>query len=123
MGDHALAFAPGGDRRDIVFDNDRMYLAASSSAAAGEPSMADRATITGVPAEDIRQAARMYAQANRAAFYWGMGISQSVHGTDNALLKRDLEEDGIPVMEPERGQPVTIPDEQIPVTLYVSVWG
>jgi hypothetical protein len=29
-----IAFAPGGDRRDIVFDNDRMYLAASSSAAA-----------------------------------------------------------------------------------------
>ena len=41
--------------------------------------------ISGVPAEDIRQAARMYARANSAAIYWGMGISQSVHGTDNAL--------------------------------------
>ena len=41
--------------------------------------------ITGVPAEDIRTAARMYAQAKAAAVYWGMGISQSVHGTDNAL--------------------------------------
>ncbi|HEX5690727.1 MAG TPA: molybdopterin-dependent oxidoreductase, partial [Roseiflexaceae bacterium] len=42
-------------------------------------------TITGVPAEDIRKAARMYAQAGASAIYWGMGISQSSHGTDNAL--------------------------------------
>jgi len=41
--------------------------------------------ISGVPADDIRQAARMYSTAKAAAVYWGMGISQSVHGTDNAL--------------------------------------
>ncbi|MCQ3930046.1 MAG: formate dehydrogenase subunit alpha [Chloroflexi bacterium] len=46
--------------------------------------------ISGVPAEQIRQAARMYAQADRAAFYWGMGISQSTHGTDNALALTNL---------------------------------
>lgn len=46
--------------------------------------------ISGVPAEAIRQAARMYAQANRAAIYWGMGISQSVHGTDNSLTLINL---------------------------------
>jgi predicted molibdopterin-dependent oxidoreductase YjgC len=46
--------------------------------------------ISGVPAEDIRQAARMYAQASAAAIYWGMGISQSVHGTDNALTLINL---------------------------------
>jgi predicted molibdopterin-dependent oxidoreductase YjgC len=32
----------------------------------------------------------MYAEANRAAIYWGMGISQSVHGTDNALALTNL---------------------------------
>jgi formate dehydrogenase alpha subunit len=41
--------------------------------------------VSGVPAEDLRAAARMYANASRAAIYWGMGISQSTHGTDNAL--------------------------------------
>jgi len=41
--------------------------------------------ISGVPADDIRQAARLYADAERAAFYWGMCISQSTHGTDNTL--------------------------------------
>jgi predicted molibdopterin-dependent oxidoreductase YjgC len=47
-------------------------------------------SISGVLAEDIRQAARMYAGASRAAIYWGMGISQSVHGTDNALSLANL---------------------------------
>lgn len=42
-------------------------------------------TITGVPSEDIKEAARLYAKADSAAFYWGMGISQSVHGTDNTM--------------------------------------
>ncbi len=46
--------------------------------------------ISGVPAEQIREATRMYAQAERAAFYWGMGISQSTHGTDNALALTNL---------------------------------
>jgi formate dehydrogenase alpha subunit len=47
-------------------------------------------SISGVPADDIRKAARMYATAERAAFYWGMGISQSTHGTDNALSLTNL---------------------------------
>jgi predicted molibdopterin-dependent oxidoreductase YjgC len=46
--------------------------------------------MTGVPAADIVKAARLYATANRAAIYWGMGISQSTHGTDNALALANL---------------------------------
>ena len=41
--------------------------------------------ISGVPAESIREAARIYARAKSASIYWGMGISQSTHGTDNTL--------------------------------------
>jgi predicted molibdopterin-dependent oxidoreductase YjgC len=41
--------------------------------------------ISGVPAEDIRKAARLYANAKNAAIYWGMGISQLSHGTASAL--------------------------------------
>jgi formate dehydrogenase alpha subunit len=41
--------------------------------------------VSGVPAEDIRKAARMYAKAKNAAIYWGMGISQLSHGTASAL--------------------------------------
>lgn len=46
--------------------------------------------ITGVPAADIRRAAHIYAEAGAAAIYWGMGISQSSHGTDNALALINL---------------------------------
>jgi formate dehydrogenase alpha subunit len=46
--------------------------------------------ISGVPAESIRKAARLYANASSAAIYWGMGISQSVHGTENALALANL---------------------------------
>ena len=46
--------------------------------------------ICGVPAEQIRQAARLYGSAGAAAIYWGMGISQSVHGTDNAISLANL---------------------------------
>lgn len=41
--------------------------------------------VSGVPADDIREAAHIYAKAERASIYWGMGISQSTHGTDNTL--------------------------------------
>jgi formate dehydrogenase alpha subunit len=41
--------------------------------------------ISGVPAENIRKAARLYAGAKNAAIYWGMGISQLSHGTASAL--------------------------------------
>ncbi|MCA2002695.1 MAG: formate dehydrogenase subunit alpha [Chloroflexi bacterium] len=41
--------------------------------------------VSGVPAEDIRKAARMYATAKNAAIYWGMGISQLSHGTASAM--------------------------------------
>jgi predicted molibdopterin-dependent oxidoreductase YjgC len=46
--------------------------------------------VSGVPAEDIRSAARLYATAGAAAVFWGMGISQSTHGTDNTLAISNL---------------------------------
>ena len=41
------------------------------------------APICDVPAEQIRRVARLFARADRAMILWGMGISQSTHGTDN----------------------------------------
>src|SRR5690606_12993382 len=40
--------------------------------------------LCGVPAEQIRAAARLYATSRASMIFWGMGISQHVHGTDNA---------------------------------------
>ncbi|HEX4522550.1 MAG TPA: formate dehydrogenase subunit alpha [Casimicrobiaceae bacterium] len=42
------------------------------------------APVCGVPAETIREVARMYATSRGSMILWGMGISQHVHGTDNA---------------------------------------
>jgi formate dehydrogenase alpha subunit len=42
-------------------------------------------SVSGVPADKIREAARLFANAERGAIYWGMGISQSTHGTDNTI--------------------------------------
>jgi formate dehydrogenase alpha subunit len=42
-------------------------------------------SISGVPADLIRRAARLYATARNGAIYWGMGISQLSHGTASAL--------------------------------------
>ncbi|MBW4933039.1 formate dehydrogenase subunit alpha [Marinobacter sp. F4206] len=40
--------------------------------------------VCGVDPDTIREVARAYAQAESAMIFWGMGISQHVHGTDNA---------------------------------------
>jgi formate dehydrogenase major subunit len=42
------------------------------------------APICGIPAETLREVARAFAKAKSAMVLWGMGISQHVHGTDNA---------------------------------------
>lgn len=66
--------------------------------------------ITGVPAEDIRKAARIYAQAENAGIYYAMGITQHIMGTNNvhavgnlAMVTGNLGKHGAGV-NPLRGQ-------------------
>jgi formate dehydrogenase major subunit len=42
------------------------------------------APICGIDAQTIRAVARLYATSKGSMIFWGMGISQHVHGTDNA---------------------------------------
>jgi formate dehydrogenase major subunit len=42
------------------------------------------APVCGVPAQTLREVARAFAGARGAMILWGMGVSQHVHGTDNA---------------------------------------
>ena len=42
------------------------------------------APICGIDAQTLRLVARKYATAESSIIFWGMGISQHVHGTDNA---------------------------------------
>ncbi len=48
------------------------------------------AIISGVPAEMIRQAARLYANARNGAIFWAMGITQHTTGTDNVKALSNL---------------------------------
>ena len=42
------------------------------------------APLCGIPAERLREVARTYARSRASIIFWGMGISQHVHGTDNS---------------------------------------
>lgn len=46
--------------------------------------------ITGVPADDIRAAARLYGSATDAAVVYSMGITQHSHGTEHVLAVSNL---------------------------------
>ncbi len=66
--------------------------------------------ITGVPADTIVKAARMYGSSDRAGIYYTMGITQHAHGTENvfsianlALLTGNLGKESAGV-NPLRGQ-------------------
>ena len=39
---------------------------------------------TGIKPDIIREIARLFANTNKGIIFWGMGISQHIHGTDNA---------------------------------------
>jgi formate dehydrogenase major subunit len=42
------------------------------------------APICGIDAQTLREVARLYATSKASMILWGMGISQHIHGTDNA---------------------------------------
>ncbi len=74
--------------RDFIVERTEGFSDYLSSLADFTPEWAEE--VSGVPAELIRQAARIYAGAASASIYWGMGISQSTHGTDNTLTLVNL---------------------------------
>jgi formate dehydrogenase major subunit len=94
-----LRFKPGSDvallnamLHTIITEGltDRQYIAGFTE---GFPELAERIKdfspeamepVCGVPAETLRTVARMYARSRASIIFWGMGISQHVHGTDNA---------------------------------------
>jgi len=66
--------------------------------------------ICGVDADLIREVARLYATADNSMIFWGMGVSQHIHGTDNcramisvALMTGQIGREGAG-LHPLRGQ-------------------
>ncbi len=94
-----LRFKPGTDiallnamLHTIITEGltDRAYIAAHTegfaeiAAGIGAFSAEAMAPVCGIPAETLRAAGRLYATSRASLIFWGMGISQHVHGTDNA---------------------------------------
>ena len=67
----------------FIRDRTENYEAFAKAMEDFTPELAER--ISGVPAEKIIEAARMYATAKNGAIYWALGIPESTHGTENAM--------------------------------------
>jgi formate dehydrogenase major subunit len=67
---------------DFVRDRTSGYEALAENVRKYSPEA--MAPICGIDAETIREVARLYATSKGSMILWGMGISQHVHGTDNA---------------------------------------
>ncbi|MBT6191291.1 MAG: formate dehydrogenase subunit alpha [Tateyamaria sp.] len=158
---HMLQFRPGADvsmlnaiMHTIVEESlyDQQYIDAYTEnweaekdhlAAFAPEKMAE---ICGIDAEVLRDVARTFAGAKSAMIFWGMGVSQHIHGTDNsrclislALMTGQVGRPGAG-LHPLRGQnnvqgasdagliPMFLPDYQ-PVTddgvraAFSEVWG
>ncbi|MDE2791017.1 MAG: formate dehydrogenase subunit alpha [Paracoccaceae bacterium] len=96
---HSLQFRPGTDvsmlnaiMHVIVEEElyDRQYISAytenwdaqKAHLKAFPPERME--AVCGIPADTLRAVARDFAGARAAMIFWGMGISQHVHGTDNS---------------------------------------
>ena len=66
------------------FIADRTLGFAELKANVAEYSPEAMAPVCGIPAATIREVARLFATSRASMILWGMGISQHIHGTDNA---------------------------------------
>ncbi len=158
---HMLQFRPGADvsmlnaiMHTIVEEElyDKQYIEAfTENWEAEKAHLADFSPekmegICGIPAETLRDVARTFAGAKSAMIFWGMGVSQHIHGTDNsrclislALMTGQVGRPGTG-LHPLRGQnnvqgasdagliPMFLPDYQTVTddgvrSAFTDVWG
>ncbi|WP_371225595.1 formate dehydrogenase subunit alpha [Roseovarius sp. 2305UL8-3] len=158
---HMLQFRPGADvsmlnaiMHTIVEEGlyDQQYIDAyTENWEAEKAHLADFTPekieeICGIPAETLRAVARDFATAKSGMIFWGMGVSQHIHGTDNsrclislALMTGHVGRPGTG-LHPLRGQnnvqgasdagliPMFLPDYQSVTDdsireAFTSVWG
>ena len=96
---HMLQFKPGMDVAmlnaicHVIVEEglyDKQYIAAFTENWEAEKAHLAQfppekmAAICGIPAETLRAVARDFATAQAGMIFWGMGISQHIHGTDNS---------------------------------------
>ena len=159
--EHMLQFRPGTDvamlnaMMNVIVEEklyDEQYIAGyTENWDAMKAHLADftpekMAPLCGIEADTLREVARVYAGAKAAMIFWGMGISQHIHGTDNsrclislALMTGQIGRSGAG-LHPLRGQnnvqgasdagliPMFLPDYQSVEddgvrSAFTDVWG
>jgi formate dehydrogenase major subunit len=159
--EHMLQFRPGGDVSMLnaimhviveegLYDQDYIdkytenWEAEKAHLANFSPEKME--DICGIPAQTLREVARLFANAKAGMIFWGMGISQHIHGTDNsrclislALMTGNVGKPGAG-LHPLRGQnnvqgasdagliPMFLPDYQTVTddqirSNFTTVWG
>ncbi|HEY9080912.1 formate dehydrogenase subunit alpha [Magnetovibrio sp.] len=97
--DHMIQFTPGADvallnaMLNVIVSEDLVDHAYIENRVEGYDAFVQHirdyppekmAALCGIDADTIRAVARLYATGGRAMIFWGMGVSQHTHGTDNA---------------------------------------
>ena len=97
--DYSLQFKPGTDVallnamihviiKEELYDEQYIQANASGFEALKDKvkdfSPEDMSDVCGIEPDVIRDVARLYATSERSMIFWGMGISQHTHGTDNS---------------------------------------
>jgi len=72
----------------FIRDHTENFAAVREAVETYSPEEAEK--VTGVPAESIRQAARLYATTRKAGIYYTLGITEHSHGTDNVYALANL---------------------------------
>ncbi|MDI6788832.1 MAG: molybdopterin-dependent oxidoreductase, partial [Planctomycetota bacterium] len=78
----------GLENREFIKNRTEGFEELKQTVAKYPPEIVEK--ITGVPADDIRKAARLYATAKNAMVFYSMGITQHTTGTDNAMSLANL---------------------------------
>ena len=74
--------------RDFIEQHTEGFEKVQQKVASYTPEEAEK--VTGVPADDIRTAARWYATTKHAGIYYTLGITEHTHGTDNVYCLANL---------------------------------
>ena len=96
---HMLQFKPGGDVSmlnaimSVIVEEglyDQVYIDKYTDNWEAEKEHLKQFTpekmeaVCGIPAQQLRETARTFANGKAGMIFWGMGVSQHIHGTDNA---------------------------------------
>jgi formate dehydrogenase alpha subunit len=83
-----IIISEGLEAKEYITERTEGFDALKAMVAKYTPEYVEK--ISGVPAEDLKKAARMYAGAKRASILYAMGITQHISGTDNVKSMANL---------------------------------